>query len=91
MSVAQPLPVLAHPDAEPDAQASHADENSGVVEKKNFEDSDIRSEVRGIAPDQFDTRYEASRWEIWAYYAYYVGMPVSPLIASQNLLNLATS
>ncbi|MCJ1484878.1 hypothetical protein MMC06_005051 [Schaereria dolodes] len=26
-----------------------------------------------IAPDQFDPRYETSRWEIWAYYAYYIG------------------
>ena len=26
-----------------------------------------------IAPDQFDPQYETSRWEIWAYYAYYVG------------------
>ena len=26
-----------------------------------------------VAPDQFDPRYETSRWEIWAYYAYYIG------------------
>ena len=24
-----------------------------------------------VAPDQFDPQYETSRWEIWAYYAYY--------------------
>ena len=23
-----------------------------------------------VAPDQFDERYETSRWEIWAYYWY---------------------
>ena len=28
---------------------------------------------RPVAPDQFDSRYETSRWEIWAYYAYYIG------------------
>lgn len=85
MSVAQPLPALAHPDAELDALTSHKDLNSGVDEKKRgLDDADIRSEVRPVAPDQFDTRYESSRWQIWAYYAYYVGtllrgFPDSPL------------
>ena len=26
-----------------------------------------------VAPDQFDQRYETSKWEVWAYYAYYIG------------------
>ncbi|MCJ1281264.1 hypothetical protein MMC26_000582 [Xylographa opegraphella] len=26
-----------------------------------------------IAPDQFDPQYETSKWEIWAYYSYYIG------------------
>lgn len=26
-----------------------------------------------VAPDQFDPRFETGRWEIWAYYAYYIG------------------
>ena len=26
-----------------------------------------------IAPDQFDPKYETSRGEVWAYYAYYIG------------------
>ncbi|KAL4783654.1 autophagy-related protein 22-like protein [Aspergillus varians] len=26
-----------------------------------------------IAPDQFDESYRTTRWEIWAYYAYYIG------------------
>ena len=26
-----------------------------------------------IAPDQFNPQYETSKWEIWAYYSYYVG------------------
>lgn len=30
-------------------------------------------DVHPIAPDQFDPRFETSKWEIWAYYAYYVG------------------
>ena len=35
--------------------------------------SDDRIDVARIAPDQFDPRYETSRWEVWAYYSYYVG------------------
>jgi MFS-type transporter involved in bile tolerance (Atg22 family) len=30
-------------------------------------------DVQPIAPDQFDPRYETTKLEIWAYYAYYVG------------------
>ena len=30
-------------------------------------------EERPIAPDQFDEKYETSKWEIWAYYSYYIG------------------
>ena len=26
-----------------------------------------------VAPDQFDPKYETTRKEIWAYYAYYIG------------------
>ena len=28
-------------------------------------------EDQPVAPDQFDPQWETSRWEIWAYYAYY--------------------
>ena len=40
------------------------------------EDSDVEGslgEDRPVAPDQFDPRYETSKWEIWAYYSYYIG------------------
>lgn len=37
------------------------------------EGADGSTQERPIAPDQFDPRYAASRWEIWAYYSYYVG------------------
>jgi MFS-type transporter involved in bile tolerance (Atg22 family) len=30
-------------------------------------------DVQPIAPDQFDPRWETSKWEVWAYYSYYVG------------------
>ena len=51
-------------------------------------------EERPIAPDQFDARYETTRWEIWAYYAYYIGNNGLTLFnfaptAFQNLLSQA--
>ncbi|OAP65381.1 hypothetical protein AYL99_01353 [Fonsecaea erecta] len=30
-------------------------------------------EERPVAPDQFDPKYQTSKWEIWAYYCYYIG------------------
>jgi MFS-type transporter involved in bile tolerance (Atg22 family) len=30
-------------------------------------------DVRPVAPDQFDPRYETSKAEIWSYYTYYIG------------------
>lgn len=44
------------------------------------------------APDRFDPRFETSRWEIWSYYAYYVGNNGLTLFnfaptAAQNLLS----
>ncbi|GAB7356451.1 hypothetical protein MBLNU459_g7219t1 [Dothideomycetes sp. NU459] len=30
-------------------------------------------EDRPVAPDQFDERFETTRWEIWSYYSYYIG------------------
>ena len=34
---------------------------------------DLPVEDRPVAPDQFDPRFETTKWEIWAYYAYYIG------------------
>lgn len=52
------------------------------------------SQDHPIAPDQFDPKYETSRWEIWAYYAYYIGNNGLTLFnfaptAFQNLLSQA--
>ncbi|OAG34739.1 hypothetical protein AYO21_11087 [Fonsecaea monophora] len=30
-------------------------------------------EDRPVAPDQFDPKYQTSKWERWAYYCYYIG------------------
>lgn len=47
-----------------------------------------------VAPDQHDPMYETTKWEIWAYYAYYVGNNGLSLFnfaptAYQNLLDEA--
>ncbi len=52
------------------------------------------TEERPVAPDQFDPKYETTRWEIWAYYAYYTGNNGLTLFnfaptAFQNLLSQA--
>ena len=57
------------------------------------EDGDI-SDEQPVAPDQFDPQFETSKWEIWAYYAYYIGNNGLTLFnfaptAFQNLLSEA--
>ncbi|PYI08205.1 autophagy protein [Aspergillus sclerotiicarbonarius CBS 121057] len=50
-----------------------------------------------VAPDQIDDKYRTTRWEIWAYYAYYIGNNGLSLFidtdfaptACQNLLSQA--
>ncbi|KAI9934765.1 hypothetical protein ASPWEDRAFT_653753 [Aspergillus wentii DTO 134E9] len=47
-----------------------------------------------IAPDQFDEKYHTTKWEIWAYYSYYIGNNGLSLFnfaptAFQNLLSQA--
>ena len=66
------------------------DPQKGSIEKLS-QDS---SEELPIAPDQFDPQYETSRWEIWAYYSYYIGNNGLTLFnfaptAFQNLLSQA--
>lgn len=71
------------PTAEDPKQGGLEARSSGLVE-----------EDRPIAPDQFDPQYETSKWEIWAYYAYYIGNNGLTLFnfaptAFQNLLSQA--
>ena len=43
-------------------------------QKGGIEDGDVIDDGdHPIAPDQFDPKYETTKWEIWAYYAYYIG------------------
>ena len=66
------------------------DPKKGAIEG-NSEDS---SDELPVAPDQFDPQFETSRWEIWAYYSYYIGNNGLTLFnfaptAFQNLLSQA--
>lgn len=61
-----------------------------VIEEKSQDSSDELP----VAPDQFNPQFETSRWEIWAYYSYYIGNNGLTLFnfaptAFQNLLSQA--
>ena len=53
-----------HPLERPPVLASQGD--------GEFEDR-LEEDDQPVAPDQFLEGYETSKWEIWSYYAYYVG------------------
>ena len=62
----------------------------GGIEQSSQDSSDELP----VVPDQFDPQYETSRWEIWAYYSYYIGNNGLTLFnfaptAFQNLLSQA--
>ena len=62
--------------------------------KGGIEEEDEAGSEQPVAPDQFDPNFETSRWEIWAYYAYYIGNNGLTLFnfaptAFQNLLSEA--
>jgi len=48
-------------------------EDSKNTNPEIAEPANTAEDVRPIAPDQFDPKYQASKWEIWSYYLYYVG------------------
>jgi hypothetical protein len=45
-----------------------------------MKDGELVEEDRPVAPDQFDEKYETGRWELWAYYSYYIGNNVCPAV-----------
>ncbi|KAI9828942.1 MAG: hypothetical protein M1819_006441 [Sarea resinae] len=62
--------------------------------KGGIEATDSLEEEQPVAPDQFDERYQTSRFELWAWYAYYIGNNGLTLFnfaptAFQNLLSQA--
>ncbi|KAE8336949.1 vacuole effluxer Atg22 like-domain-containing protein [Aspergillus arachidicola] len=81
------------PPQESHTQQSRVDDgkSSEQVFQESTPDKDLE---QPIAPDQFDVRYCTTKWEIWAYYAYYIGNNGLSLFnfgptAFQNLLSQA--
>jgi len=70
----------------------------GIVEQRHFSPADddvFVAEERPVAPDQFEPRYQTSKWEIWSYYGYNIGNNGLTLFnfaptAFQNLLYQAS-
>ncbi len=58
------------------------------------DNSHLRSQTDDLTPDKFDTKYEASKYEFWAYCSWFIGNSGMALyqfapVAFQNLLNQA--
>ncbi|KAK4495650.1 hypothetical protein PRZ48_012918 [Zasmidium cellare] len=73
------------------AQVAAPGEDATKGGVKETSDGSFIEEDRPVAPDQFDERYETGRFEIWAYYSYYIGNNGLSLFnfgptAAQNLL-----
>lgn len=93
-------PVMASNDPVLIGLAANAEDpqKGGFVEKRHIPTSNddvLTTEERPVAPDQFDSRFQTSRWEIWAYYAYNIGNNGLTLFnfaptAFQNLLYQAS-
>lgn len=47
------------------------------VEVRNSKGSIVEADAKPVAPDQFEEKYETGRFELWAYYSYYIGNNVS--------------
>ena len=62
-------PVDKHGASKPGIDARFDDK----VDKTSSTDSVGNEDEEPVAPDQFDPKYETSRAEIYAYYAYYIG------------------
>lgn len=54
------------------AAAPAEDPSKGMV-VEDPKDGMLEEEEHPIAPDQFDEKYETSKYEIWAWYSYYIG------------------
>ncbi|KAE8417327.1 putative autophagy protein [Aspergillus pseudocaelatus] len=85
-------------DSSAPSQVSHTQQSrvdDGKPSEQVFQESTPDKDLeQPIAPDQIDVRYCTTKWEIWAYYAYYIGNNGLSLFnfgptAFQNLLSQA--
>lgn len=70
---AGPTPVAVAVDGRASVRNSLPGGPSGVQHRgKSLPDvgAPDEAEDRPVAPDQFDPKYETTKWEIWAYYRY---------------------
>lgn len=49
----------------------------GSVEVRTTKGSIVEADAKPVAPDQFEDKYETGKYELWAYYSYYIGNNVS--------------
>ena len=47
------------------------------AEVRTSKGSVVELDAKPVAPDQFEDRYETGKYELWAYYSYYIGNNVS--------------
>ncbi|CRG86877.1 Autophagy-related protein 22-1 [Talaromyces islandicus] len=86
------LPVLAAADYDVEATGSLDHDKKDTLDMSQAADNVEEDSV--VAPDQFDEKYQTTKKEIWAYYAYYIGNNGLSLFnfaptAFQNLLSQA--
>lgn len=58
--------IDAHQD---DSKVSHTVSDDKPIAQASVVDKD---QEQPIAPDQFDEKYQTTKWEIWAYYAWVI-------------------
>lgn len=56
----------------PSELAVHEDNNKQPITRDSTIDQEDSDDKQHIAPDQFDERYQTTKWEIWAYYAWVI-------------------
>ena len=57
--------------------AAAEDTIKGDVAVRNHSGELIVEDGKPVAPDQFEPKYETGKYELWAYYSYYIGNNVS--------------
>jgi hypothetical protein len=57
--------------------AAAEDTIKGDVAVRNNSGDLVVEDGKPVAPDQFEPKYETGKYELWAYYSYYIGNNVS--------------
>jgi hypothetical protein len=57
--------------------AAAEDTIKGDVAVRNKSGDLVVEDGKPVAPDQFEPKYETGKYELWAYYSYYIGNNVS--------------